>query len=591
MQVPRYSEQTVELSQLPGPRMSGADPIGQAVGGLGHTLQGIGSKSMQFAIEAQNKANEAAVLDASVSFGESWQKIDIKSRQRVGKDALDTKGPLDLFDQEYTRALDNLKTEEQKRLFKLHNARAREQFTLNLERHASEQFTLMNQNNAKAKVGLEAQMLTTLYRDPSQFDIKNKDSQINRLRAAAMDNLHLHGIKEGDPAFDAAMQDTVGKAYADRVRLLMTENPSEAEHFFQVHQDDIPAHEREQLKAGIAHVSEQSAGIAAAESLTPELLKGDKSYTELRKTLYEQLKDKPQAFKVAEQQLRSNYLAAKEDRSERVGGLAAKVEEAQSKAIAEGKFLSPKQIAAMPEYQALIKEGSKDALHEASRFIKQAETEQRQAERERKAELREARAEARAARQELKLSQAEWTEAHNDPDMLLATTDADIRKLGPQIGYNNVNKLITQRHKYLKDSAALERAKIDKDVIVEEMERGGLKYQVNPSKAETDDFKKTARLKNRVAQLMRYEQEATGKSVGPERQKEIIREQLLKVHVNKEHFWNKGEVMQFEAEPQRFQVPGASDAEVGMVVSVFKQRGIEPTYEMVKQGIQKLKGR
>lgn len=591
--IPRYDEAQVQPTGMPTPRMSMASPEGAALGNIAHSIGLVSREAQDAALDVKAKADSSAVMEAQASFNSRVIDLQTRALQRQGKDALDNKPFYEEFENLYKEHQSSLKNETQQFLFTRQTSNDPAQFQLSLERHASQQAGKVNVANASALVDTDLQKLSTMYRDPQMFD-----QQLKVAQAHTLDMLQMQGIPDTDPAAVNALADVKSKAYVGRIKQMMTENPSEAQHLYEVHQDEIQPHERETLKHAVSIMSEQKSGIDAAEALTPLILKGEKSYTELRGALYEQLKDKPGAFKIAEAQLRGNYLAAKEDRAEFVAGMGSKVEQAINEGIASGKPVTPKDLANFPEYQALIKNGSKEATAEASRFMTQAyrekhevDREQHQAERERLADIREARATQRQARLEQKQAQIELESAYDDPDILINATPGQIRELAPKIGYVNAQKLLNNRRKYLKDDTALQNAKMDRDVLVNEMNDAGLKYVNSPAKAGTEDFKQTSKLKARVEQIMRYEAEKGGKPVTPERQREIIRGQLLKVHVTKLDKWigNSDEVPQFMADPLAFEVPGASSEDVGMVVSRYRAQGVEPTFEQVQRGISALK--
>lgn len=586
--IPRYDESQVQPGVLPTPQRSGGSPVAQGLGQVGQAIGGAGQEAMRAAIEAKSKADSSSVMEAQVSLNKKVLDLQTAALQRQGHDALNNKPLYDQFDQVYKEHQGLLKNDTQRQMFAHQTANDRNQFSLSLERHAAEQGHALAVTNSAALVQTDMQKLSTLYRDPQSFDQQLKVAQAHKL-----DWLHVQGLSDSDEAAQAQLAKLKSDAYVDRIRQMMVENPAEAQHLYEVHQDEIEAHEREQLKHTVSVATDERTGIDAAEALTPDILKGQKTYTEMRAQLYSQLKERPNAFKIAEQQLRGNYQAAKEDRAERVGDLGSKVETAMVSAVAAGRALTPKHLAALPEYQALLKEGSKEAINEASRFMHQSQMQQKEDERERKAEVREARADRREREHEIKLSQDEWTAAHDDPDQLLAAQESDIRKLAPKIGYRNVDHLLKKRREYLEDDQKLQTAKIDKDAMVSEMTAAGLTYQVNPAKAKTDDYQQTAKLKARVQELMRYEAERTRKQVDPERQKEIIREQMVKVHVRAKRWGmqTEDEKMGFETEfPENWVVDGATADEVKTVVSAFKSRGVAPSYEMVHEGVKHLKG-
>lgn len=520
MLIPRYNQTIIDQSQLPGPRMSGASPIGRALEGAGSTLAHVGDQALSFAMEQQSKANEMAVLDASVKFGTSWLEIDNVARQRVGKDALDIKGPLDMYEQEYNKALDGLNGEEQKRLFKLHNDKSREQFTLNLERHASEQYGIMNKNNAKAKVDLEGQKLSTLYRDPSQYDIRNPDSQINKLRAAAADMMHIHGVSEGSEAWNQGMQAAEGKAYSDRIKLLMNENPAEAEHFFQVHQDDIPAHEREQLKHQISAIGDEKDGIDAAFEMLGHIQTGDKTETEMEKMLHEKFFNKPKAFKYAKAQLSDLIRKDHDDKVNAVSDVGQKIETAIDEAYASGRLLSSADIRNMPEYQQLTKMGHKEANAELNKIrsymakVKhEAMAEHRQAQSDYKFSLAIAKMGESNKRKEEKVNRDQFKNEIADPANLTSMTETELIDKGRQAGltYAELKTAKNDRKKLLKDSKSFDHSKANHDFVQGIITKSGV---TDPS-----EVNKLITSANRFKE---QEEERLGRKLSPKETEESI---------------------------------------------------------------------
>jgi len=506
--IPRYDQTTVELGSLPGPRMSGASPVGQATQGLGQTVQHLGGEVIKFASDEQRKANEMIVLDASVNFGKSWLEIDNVARQRVGKDALDIQGPMDMYEQEYNRALDGLKDEEQKRLFKLHNDKSKQQFTLNLERHASEQYGIMNRNNSKSKVDIESQKLSTLYRDPSQFDIRNPDSQINKLRASVADMLHIHGVSEGTPAWTEGMQAAEGKIYADRVKLLMNENPAEAQHFFEVHQDDIPVHEREQLKHQITAIGDEKEGTDAAFEMLAHVQTGDKTETEMEKMLHDKFSNRPKAFKFAKAQLSDFIRKDHDDKINSVSDVGQKIETDIDEAYASGRVLSSAEIRNMPEYQQLTKMGHKEANAELNKIRSYMAKVKHEA----MAEHRQADGESNKRREE-KQTRDQFKNEISDPETLTGMTETELIEKGRSAGltYSELGKARKDRKALLKDSKALGHSKDNHDFVAGIITKSGV---TDPS-----EVNKLITSANRFRER---EEERLGRKLSPKENEEAI---------------------------------------------------------------------
>lgn len=586
-QIPRYDEAQVQTNVLPTPQMSGNSPGAQALGGLGHTLGGIGGQLQQQAEEQKQFADSSATMEARVSLNKGVLSLQTQALSRQGHAALDNKEMYDEFDKLYSDHANLMKNDTQRRLFAQQTAEDKNQFALSLERHAAEQGKTLGQNNALALVDTDMQKLSTLYRDPAAFG-----QQLLVTQAHALDALHMHGIADSDPVAAEKLAEIKSQAWVDNIRQTMVTNPAQAQHLFEVHQDEIFAHEREGLKSSITVKTDEYAGMAAADRVTPFILQGDKTETELVQMVRNDptIKDNFEARKHAEAQVRFDYQTAKNSRAELVGDLGGKVEKAITAGIANGRPVSPRELAALPEYNALVQNGSKEALAEAHRFMADVNQEQDRIERKQHERKREAKSDAAESRRELKEQQQELTAALDDPDTLLTATVAQINQLAPRIGYAGVQRLKASRSRYLKDDTALEKAKVDKDILVDEMAGAGMKYVDGMAKAGTDDFNTTAKIKAKVDQQIRYEAAKLGKSVSMDRQREIIREQMLKVHVLKKGvLWDSHpEVPQFEAKPEDYEIPGASRQAIGTVVSVLRQRGIEPTYGMVQQGVKLL---
>lgn len=591
--IPRYSESEVQTTGFGTPRATGVAPD---LSGVAQSLGQVGDIGMEVFKQEKAKADSAAV-SGRIAEAQNFS-IDYLTNpetglfNKKGKDAIGIEGKaLGEFDRKMGDFQKTLTNDTQRRAFVQHTQEARNNFLLQVNRHERAETERYHVAEADSLIDSQLKELSLNYKDPMLF---NKG--IDQLKVWVNNSAKMKGMgpEEGKVFQDKALS----AAYVDRIKQMMTDNPTAASTLFQEYEQFIEPHERESLKQSVSTFSDEKTGIDAAESLTPQL--GTKSYTELRTQLYNQLKDRPHAFKIAEGQLRGDFEAAKADRVERVANMGGEIERKIAEAQAAGKIITPRVLANMPEYQSMVKEGSREAVHEATTFMREARTEQKELERERKEANREAKADAREAKAAHQQAKNEFMLEISDPSVLHAMSETQLREIGRKAGfkYSEINSVIKQKQSLMKSEKELQSAKVDHDILKDELFSAGYDYAYAPK---TSEQKSTmGAVIDKVKQAMAAEQVRTGEKLTPDQQREIIRQQLLKVHVRqKSSFLGIGmrtsdeEVPQFQVEhAENYAIPGASSKEVATVVQVLRQRGISnPDYEMVQRGVKALKGK
>lgn len=242
-QIPRYDEAQVSTTGINIPRAASNYSVDQALGGLGQTMEHVGS-------QIQTRMDQSAVMESQVSLNKQIMEMQTAALKRQGHDALDNKALYDQFDKVYTEHANQMKTPQQQWMFKKQTADYRNDFELALERHAANESHKLAVDNSAALVETNLQKLSTLYRDPEQFG-----KQLKVTMASQLDSLHMQGISEQDPIAAVKMQELKSTAYVDRIKQMMADNPMEAKHLFEVHQDDIEPTQREQLKHAVSIAS------------------------------------------------------------------------------------------------------------------------------------------------------------------------------------------------------------------------------------------------------------------------------------------------------------------------------------------------
>ena len=442
MEIPVYRENQVEPTVLPTPRMPGDSPAGQALEGAGKTLEGVAGQAFDLAREERIKANASVVMDAYVNVSKKALNLKNDALSKKGKDALVFDKYLSDYDEFYNSVKVNL-TPEQQSLLDMRAAHEKLSFETTLHRHAREQSTALNNANAKALVDIEEQKLAVNYRVPSDFDIKNPASQINKFRASVADQLNMNGIHDTEPAFKDAMDKATSRAYADRIKLLMNENPKEAKHFLEVHQDEMEPHELERLKKEVAHLEAEQNGIGAAMSYLDDIKTGKKSETDITKELYEKFKDDPTTFKIAQAELNHLYTQNRADQVASTVSIAGSLEAKIDEATAKGQGASVAFLKNTDEYKQLSQmaaDGNKAAATELSKVRSYAAKVQRE--------------ETRLVKQQQSLNRQFFMLKIGDPQTLPKMSKEEIYNQGRDAGLsiNQIKQVWGEHDKLVKES-------------------------------------------------------------------------------------------------------------------------------------------
>ena len=449
MNLPRYDESQVTPNTLPTPQVPLSDPVAQAVEKIGQTGERVANQGFELARQEKVKADSSVVMDAYKNFSMSSLNLQNDALMKKGKDALNFDPYLEQFDKSYAEAKNKL-TPDQQYIFNLKAEHERIGFETTLHRHANEQGQALNIENAKSVVDISEQKLSTGYRDEANYDVKNPQSQINQLRASTADLLHVQGIGDKDPAFKDAIDSVTSKAYVDRIKLLMTDRPTEANTFFKAHENEIEPKEREQLGKAVARAGDEKLGIDTAFEMLQDIKDGKKSRTDLEAELHEKFKDNPEAFKYAKAQMHDLFTQVKADEVNLVAGVGTKIEAAVDKAVGQGQIVSLKLLKSIPEFNELEKlaaSGNKSAETELNRMKSYTSKTEHMQKQERKAEASEAKRNQVVDRQNFMLDVG-------DPNTLRLMNKTDLYERGRKAGlsYAQLKTMESSREKAIKDS-------------------------------------------------------------------------------------------------------------------------------------------
>jgi hypothetical protein len=473
MQIPVLDSSSVSTNVLPTPQRSGSSPIAQGLGAVGSAVQGVGSEMAEYAHQEYVKANSAVVMGRIATLNN--KRIDMMNNPQTGlltkqgENALNiTPGGLEAFDKINNENMEGLNP-EQKRLYMQHTVNERGEVQLQLMRHESEQGKALQQTNAKAVVDTDEQLLSTLYRDPEAFN-----ARLAQMKAHTLDMLHMQGIPDTSPAAHEALFKATSQAYVSQIKQTMTENPTQAQHLFEVHQDEIEPHERDSLKHAVSSLSDEKEGIDGAFGLADHIRTGDKSEVEMEKMLHDQFANKPNAFKYAKAQLGDLIRNDHDDKVNSVADVGGKIESAIDEAYTSGHLLSSAELSRMPEYQQLSKMGHKEADAELNKIRSYMAKTKHEA----MAEHHQAQSDERFRLTLTKMGQSESNRRDkenrdsfmvdiSDPDKLTTMTEADLREQGREnnLKYSEITKLINQRKGYMKDPNKMGSAQGDHDFV------------------------------------------------------------------------------------------------------------------------------
>jgi hypothetical protein len=456
MQLPTYDSQ-VESTVLPTPQRPLSDPMAEATEKTGGVVQNVAQQGMELAREERIKADSSRVMDTYVNFSKNILSLQTDAFSKKGKDALNFDPYIAKFDEAYQSTRTGL-TPNQQRLFDIKTESERIHFETNLQRHANEQKDILNKENAKATVDLEDQKLSTGYLDEANYDIKSPTSQINHLRAAKADELYMNSISDKDPAFKDALNSVTSKAYVDRVKLLMTEHPTEANAFFKAHENEIEPEQREALAKSVEHLSDEQQGIALARTYHNDIKQGKKTLTDITDEIEDKTKDKQNVGKTAKTELKAYEAQWKADQVNAVSAVGTKIETAVDKYEGEGKVVSLEMLKTIPEYNELEKlasSGNKVAETELNKAKSYTSKISGQQKRERRQEQIENRRIAVEERRVSKEEREDFMLDISDPETLKRMTDTEITEQGRKHGlkFGQINSLITKRKGLIKEAS------------------------------------------------------------------------------------------------------------------------------------------
>ena len=525
MRIATYSQSEVEPNSISAPRQGGGSPVAAAVGDIGKSVASVAGDVAEY----EAKANAAVVMGKVAQLNQQRVKLmnDPQSGllTQQGENAINiTPKGLEAFDKMYGETLEGMNPKQQM-LFRQHTMKERAEVELQLMRHEAEQGKALQIGSAKAVVDTDEQVLSTLYRDPAAFNDKLKQMQ-----AHVLDHLHMKGISASNPIAADEVYKATSKAYVSMIKQTMSENPSQALHIFEVHQDEIEPHERDTLKHSIGVMNDENEGINAAFEMSDHIRTGDKTESEMEAMLHDQFKNKPGAFKHAKTQLNDLIRKDHDDKINDVADYGGKIESAIDEAYASGRVLSDSELHSMPEYQAMVKMGHKEAQGELNKIRSYMAKTKHEIVKERKDEQAQARRDAADARRDRSESERTRKESADqfkidisDPEKLTSMTDTEIKEKGRAAGlkYKDIKELENQRKKYLKDPETAHSAQIDSNTMSTILSKAGI--------TSTSDVAKYRTLAN---QYVKTAEKQAGKHFSPAEKEALIIQGLQNVAVN-----------------------------------------------------------
>ncbi len=455
MQLPQYNER-VEPNTLPVANYDTGDPVAKAAEGLGKTIEGVGGQMQDFAYQEKVKADKTVVRDSYVNFSKEIIDLESDGLRRKGKDAFD----VDSYNQKFSEIKDKYKSQlnNKNQNFMFDNQTKMEEirFTTSLHRHSAIEADELNKGNAKAQTEMDEQKLSLGYQDPANYDEKNPNSMISKFLVSADEQAKIHGLSEKDPEYQEVMAGARSKAYVDRIKLLMTDRPSEALKFYKEHESDINVEQRETLGKTLEHLSDEQQGMNAAFSYLTDITNGKKSETEITKELHDKFADNPGSFKVAQAELNHLYAQNHADQVSAAARVGTKIEATVDKAVGNGQVVSLKLLKGIPEYNDLEKlaaGGNKAAELELNRMKSYVSKTEGQQKREAKQEAIQNRQLALQEKQIKKAEAEDFMRGIQDPQTLTKMTETDLVEQGRKHGlsYAQIDKVKADRKKEIKD--------------------------------------------------------------------------------------------------------------------------------------------
>jgi hypothetical protein len=438
--------------------MSGNSPAAGALEGLGQAVQGVSQDVFEVLEENKRKADATNVMGIQVSLNRQTGGLQNAALARKGHDALDNKSQYDAFDKIYSEHQSQLKNDTQRFMFNQQTANDRNQFALALERHAGEQGQILSVDNATALVDTDKQKLSTLYRDPAAFE-----QQLKQTQAHTLDKLHMQGIIPSDPVAVKALFDVKSDAHLIRIKPLILENPAEAKHYFEVHQDEIEPKERDTIQKSIELANAKGKGNDLAFELLQKLKDGADVTTvieEGRKRLGGD-NEAFEHFQTEVKQLHGDIKAAKVEKidtlSNSMYGQAIDFEAKNKHPMSPDEFMKTQEFQAAhndPEAQ----KAARAALDKVTTAYRSWQGDERKI----ATEIRRNNLEgARLLKEERKEGQdKELAELYLNPDAVASMTDGQLKDRYHNLGHTNFIKAVEFK-KSMASPEKLAEAKLD----------------------------------------------------------------------------------------------------------------------------------
>jgi ribosomal protein L25 (general stress protein Ctc) len=470
MNIPRYEESTVANAPvaIPHAQALGAEAFGA---GIAQGLQSVNHVAGAIVKSEQEKANLKTAQDATIFFDQLSKEADVTIKSTVGDAAFGTKDnpkgitstTLDNYDQ---KALEWI----QKNTDNEHQASYAEKI-FQERRNTVEHSGLTHAYTEKTKsetVSYDATKSSILDRialyatDPTKQKEYDQALQEGGDHIEAFGNTRNWSQEQLDLEYDTFMK------HATKVKAvqMMTVNPAGAKTFIEENKDTLGA-EYTQLKHNVDLVASEQSGINAAEVISGRLYKED--YTTLRSELFKQFGGGTSSFdnkgfKVAEAQLASNNQAIVIAKKQNLEKLEVPVWKAIIDVEKTGGKMSPRQLAAIPEYKDMITSSEPEVVRSASQIMDKVYGEHKQ-------EVDAARAEARfnksmaagdkAAKTEAQRN--EWLNYYANPDRVASMSEADVLRTAHTLGQYGDD--LIKMHKKATSPEALADIKVEASIF------------------------------------------------------------------------------------------------------------------------------
>lgn len=448
MILPQLEDRVMPNTQA-APNFQTGDPMAQAGEQLGKTIEGVGGQMQEFAHQEKVKADQTVTRDSYVNFSKEIIDLESDGLRKKGKDAFDVNTYGQKFSEIKDKYRSQLKNKDQVFMFDNQTKMEELRFTTSLHRHAAIEADELNKNNAKAQTEMDEQKLSLGYQDPANYDEKNPLSPISKFLVSVDEQAKINGLSEKDPEYQEEMFNAKSKAFTDRAKLMMTDNPSEALKFVTEHKSEIATKDYENLEKSLKHESEEMAGMEIARSYHKDIKSG-KKLTDITDEIEEKTKDRPGVGKVATAELKAYESQWREDETNEASGWGIKIEAEINKMRAKGQVPSLDKIKSMSELTQLTKaaaggnEIAAKTLNQLKSYASKKETQQK---REIKADAAEARREQSDYRKQFQLDTS-------DPNTLKLMSKADLyaKSMKAKLTIGQYKELESAREKAIKDS-------------------------------------------------------------------------------------------------------------------------------------------